>query len=154
MKALAILAACALALGCDTTSIRKAGTLLSKLPETQPAAATTNAYTCLCDLSKPRIMPPKSGGKYECSGHLGGEVRFLGWSIEKNDWVFIPSTDPVMLATMLPTGEIEAKCHPEHGIHYRGQTQKSSANPMITNNVVRNAGPTQRVYVEFREVPK
>lgn len=141
--------------GCNTLGWKKAGLTVADALTGQvdnPVAVTNvTDNVCDCDLTRPLREPPKSGGDYECSGPMNGEVRTLCWSPKKGDWVFVPhKVDGVALVEIDAAGNVVGRCVPDAGWHYVGQRQKTTASSIINQRAVPYKGATQRAYYQYR----
>lgn len=122
----------------------------------KPAATTPTAppavkagSTCACDLSAPKIEPTRGP---ECPVPYGRDVRFLAWSPESSDWVFIPT--PSTYVDFGNTHQVGAACDPAAGLHLLGMRVRSSSSaliPAVDGKVQSPYQETTRFYFEQRQ---
>ena len=109
-------------------------------PEPEP-----EPQECMCDLTKPLVEPQKGE---ECPVPWGMDIRFLGWSPSRNDWIFIGCNDGAIVQN---GKQLTGRCFQKAGkqYHYIGYRAPSSASQLIRERTG-TYKETYRLYFECR----
>lgn len=100
---------------------------------------------CTCDLSKPLVEPDKGE---ECPVPWGMDIRFLAWSTDAHDWVFIGCND----GSIVRNGkQLTGRCFNKNGkqYHYIGYRAPSSSSSLVQERTG-TYKETYRLYYECR----
>ena len=131
-------------------AIKSAFTWTAPKPESQPETdpkpdPVETEQKCTCDLSKPLCEPVRGE---ECPLPWGMDIRFLGWSPEKHDWMFIGCNDG---ASVRNGKQLTGRCFQKAGkqYHYIGYRAPSSASQLIRERTG-TYKETYRLYFECR----